>query len=274
MTCAIGAELLNVTRRRLARRRRSSPKSSALLKHRVLFFRDQDLTRAEHVPSRAASASWRTTPSLGSDPEHPGPGPHLQGPDSPPSTTRTPSTATRPGARPADGLRCCAASSARRSAATRSGSTWSRPTSACPSTSRPRSPAARQAQHRVDLRRRHADREAPRAARRNTPTRSTRWCAPIPRPARRSCSSTPSRPTSRTTTAENVRFGLDYSPGGAELLNYLISQAATPSTRCVGAGSRTASRSGTTAAPSTTPSRTTPLPTARWSAPAIVGEPV
>ena len=46
---------------------------------------------------------------------------------------------------------------------------------------------------------------------------------------RRSCSSTPSRPTSRTsTTPENVRFGFDYCPGASELLNYLIRQASVP----------------------------------------------
>jgi taurine dioxygenase len=28
--------------------------------------------------------------------------------------------------------------------------------------------------------------------------------------------------------ADNVRFGFDYSPGGSELLNYLIRQAAVP----------------------------------------------
>src|SRR3954467_10823503 len=39
-----------------------------------------------------------------------------------------------------------------------------------------------------------------------------------------------------------------------------------PSTRCAGGGRRTASPSGTTATPSTTPSRTTGPPSARWSA--------
>ena len=29
-------------------------------------------------------------------------------------------------------------------------------------------------------------------------------------------------------TPENVRFGFDYAPGGSELLNYLIRQAAVP----------------------------------------------
>jgi taurine dioxygenase len=53
-------------------------------------------------------------------------------------------------------------------------------------------------------------------------------------------------------TAENVRVGQDYSHAGAQLLQYLISQPSSPSTRCAGAGSRTRWRCGTTAPPSTT----------------------
>ena len=62
-----------------------------------------------------------------------------------------------------------------------------------------------------------------------SPTPSTRSWPPTRRPARRSCSSTRSRPTSPTsTTPSNVRYGFDYSPGGSELLNYLIRQASVP----------------------------------------------
>ena len=74
-------------------------------------------------------------------------------------------------------------------------------------------------------------------------------------------------------TAANVRYGHDYSPGGSELLNYLIRQASSPSTRSAGAGATTASPSGTTAAPSTTPCRTTSPTSARWSAPASSASP-
>ena len=70
-------------------------------------------------------------------------------------------------------------------------------------------------------------------------------------------------------TPENVRFGFDYAPGASELLNYLLRQAARPGVPgALALDERTASRSGTTAAPSTTPSRTTGPPFARWNAPA------
>ena len=53
-------------------------------------------------------------------------------------------------------------------------------------------------------------------------------------------------------TPDNVRIGQDYNPGAGHLLSYLVSQAPSPSTRCAGAGRRTAWRSGTTAPRSTT----------------------
>jgi taurine dioxygenase len=54
-------------------------------------------------------------------------------------------------------------------------------------------------------------------------------CARIRRPARRCCSSTPS-PTHFTNfhNAQNVRYGQDYAPGAAQLLQYLVSQAQVP----------------------------------------------
>jgi len=69
-------------------------------------------------------------------------------------------------------------------------------------------------------------------------------------------------------TAANVRYGQDFAPGAARLLQYLISQAQIPDTRCAGAGNRTAWRSGTIAPHSTMRSWITRLATARWSAPA------
>ena len=70
-------------------------------------------------------------------------------------------------------------------------------------------------------------------------------------------------------TPENVRFGQDYAPGAGEPAQLPDRQRArSPNTRCAGAGRRTAWPSGTTAAPSTTRSRTTGPPSARWSAPA------
>jgi taurine dioxygenase len=53
-------------------------------------------------------------------------------------------------------------------------------------------------------------------------------------------------------TPENVRYGQDYTHGAAMLLRYLVSQARSPSTRCASAGSRTTWPCGTTGPPSTT----------------------
>ena len=53
-------------------------------------------------------------------------------------------------------------------------------------------------------------------------------------------------------TPANVRYGQDYEPGRQPAAELPDQPGSSPSTRCAGAGSRTASRSGTTAAPSTT----------------------
>jgi taurine dioxygenase len=45
---------------------------AALLKHRVLFLRDQDITRAEHVAFARRFGNLEDHPVAGSDPEHPG----------------------------------------------------------------------------------------------------------------------------------------------------------------------------------------------------------
>jgi taurine dioxygenase len=45
---------------------------AALLKHRVLFLRDQDITRAEHVAFARRFGELEDHPVAGSDPEHPG----------------------------------------------------------------------------------------------------------------------------------------------------------------------------------------------------------
>jgi len=73
LTCAIGAELSNVDLGVASR----DPALVAeirglLLKHRVLFFRDQDITRAEHVAFARHFGDLEDHPVAGSDPEHPG----------------------------------------------------------------------------------------------------------------------------------------------------------------------------------------------------------
>jgi len=73
LTCAIGAELSNVDLGVASR----SPElvteiRALLLKHKVLFFRDQDITRAEHVAFARHFGDLEDHPVAGSDPENPG----------------------------------------------------------------------------------------------------------------------------------------------------------------------------------------------------------
>jgi taurine dioxygenase len=73
VTCAIGAEVSGVN---LADAIRDdglfADIRSALLKHRVLFLRDQDISRAEHVAFARRFGELEDHPVAGSDPEYPG----------------------------------------------------------------------------------------------------------------------------------------------------------------------------------------------------------
>ena len=73
LTCAIGAELSNVN---LGVASRDSALvaeiRSLLLKYKVLFFRDEDITRAEHVAFARHFGELEDHPVAGSDPENPG----------------------------------------------------------------------------------------------------------------------------------------------------------------------------------------------------------
>jgi taurine dioxygenase len=73
LTCTIGAELANVNLG-VALREPSlvAEIKSLLLKHKVLFFRDQDFTRAEHVAFARHFGDLEDHPVAGSDPDHPG----------------------------------------------------------------------------------------------------------------------------------------------------------------------------------------------------------
>ena len=72
-TCAIGARLEGVS---LAEASRSPALAEAiralLVRHKVLFFRGQELTRAEHVAFARHFGALEDHPVAGSDPEHPG----------------------------------------------------------------------------------------------------------------------------------------------------------------------------------------------------------
>ncbi|MBX4170215.1 TauD/TfdA family dioxygenase [Rhodococcus sp. DMU2021] len=73
LTGSIGAELHRVDLAEVARDdERFAELKALLLEHKVLFFRDQEMSRAEHVALAERFGSLEDHPVLGSDPEHPG----------------------------------------------------------------------------------------------------------------------------------------------------------------------------------------------------------
>ncbi|MEV0698695.1 TauD/TfdA family dioxygenase [Saccharopolyspora sp. NPDC050389] len=73
LTCTIGAELFDVDLGDVARDDALFAELHALLlKHKVLFLRDQDLSRADHVALARRFGSLEDHPVAGSDPDHPG----------------------------------------------------------------------------------------------------------------------------------------------------------------------------------------------------------
>jgi taurine dioxygenase len=84
LTCAIGAELRNVSIGAASRDPALIAEIRALLlKYKVLFFRDQDITRAEHVAFAKHFGDLEDHPVAGSDPDHPGLVRIYKSPDSP-----------------------------------------------------------------------------------------------------------------------------------------------------------------------------------------------
>ena len=73
MTCTIGAEIFGIS---LGDASRDTGLAQAikeqLLEHKVLFFHDQHITRAEHVAFARYFGDLEDHPVAGSDPEHPG----------------------------------------------------------------------------------------------------------------------------------------------------------------------------------------------------------
>nr|WP_296775723.1 TauD/TfdA family dioxygenase [Rhodococcus sp. (in: high G+C Gram-positive bacteria)] len=73
LTCSIGAELFDVDLGQVSRdARQFAQLRQLLLQHKVLFFRDQNLSRAEHVSLAERFGSLEDHPALGCHPEHPG----------------------------------------------------------------------------------------------------------------------------------------------------------------------------------------------------------
>lgn len=73
LTCAIGAEISGVNLGDASRDDSLFAEIKALLlQHKVLFLRDQDISRAEHVAFARRFGELEDHPVAGSDPEHPG----------------------------------------------------------------------------------------------------------------------------------------------------------------------------------------------------------
>jgi taurine dioxygenase len=85
LTCSIGAELGNVDLGAAAEDDLLMAEIRALLlKHRVVFFRDQDITRAQHVAFARRFGELEDHPVVGSHPDHPGLVQIYKTPESPP----------------------------------------------------------------------------------------------------------------------------------------------------------------------------------------------
>lgn len=84
LTCSIGAELSNVHLGAAAEDEGLLAEiRQALLRHRVIFFRDQDITRAEHVTFARRFGELEDHPVVGSHPDHAGLVQIYKTPDSP-----------------------------------------------------------------------------------------------------------------------------------------------------------------------------------------------
>ena len=231
LTCAIGAEILNVNLGEAVRDADLMGEIRALLlKHKVIFFRDQDISRADHVAFARHFGELEDHPVAGSDPDNPGPGADLQVARLARRPLRERLALRRHLARASRrSAACCAASSAPRSAATRCGPTWRRPTSGCRSTIKTQIAglrarhsieasfgAAMPIEKRLALKAQFPDAEHPVVRTHPETGEKVLFVNAF---------------TTHFTnfhTPENVRFGQDYSPGASQLLNYLISQAFVP----------------------------------------------
>ncbi|MFQ8432024.1 TauD/TfdA dioxygenase family protein [Amaricoccus sp. W119] len=230
LTGAIGAEILNIDLGEAARDADTIAEIRALLlRHKVLFFRDQDISRADHVAFARNFGELEDHPVAGSDPEHPGLVRIYKSPDSPndryENAWHTDATWRE---RPPFGcvLRCVECPEV-------GGDTmWVNMAAAyerLPEEIKARIAglrarhsieasfgAAMPAEKRLALKAQFPDAEHPVVRTHPETGEKVLFVNAF---------------TTHFTnfhTAENVRFGQDYSPGASQLLNYLISQAFVP----------------------------------------------
>ena len=230
LTCTIGAEISNVNIGEAARDADLMGEIRALLlKHKVIFFRDQDISRADHVAFARHFGELEDHPVAGSDPDHPGLVRIYKSPDSPndryENAWHTDATWRD---KPPFGcvLRCVECPEV-------GGDTmWVNMAAAYE-----RLPEHVKAQI-AGLRARHSIEASFGAAMPIEKRLALKAQFPdAEHPVVRTHPETGEKVlfvnafTTHFTnfhTAENVRFGQDYSPGASQLLNYLISQAFVP----------------------------------------------
>lgn len=230
VTCAIGAEVFGVDLGAAARDPETMEEIRALLlKHKVLFFRDQDISRAEHVAFARHFGELEDHPVAGSDPDHPGLVRIYKSPDSPAdryeNAWHTDATWRE---KPPFGcvLRCVecpevggdtmwvnmAAAYERLPDEIKTKIAGLRARHSIEATFG----AAMPAERRLALKAQFPDAEHPVVRTHPETGEKVLFVNAF---------------TTHFTnyhTAENVRFGQDYSPGASQLLNYLISQAFVP----------------------------------------------
>ena len=115
LTCAIGAELSGVNLGDASRDDGLFAEiKQLLLKHKVLFLRDQDISRADHVAFARRFGELEDHPVAGSHPEHPGLVQIYKNPDSPIDRYENAWHTDATCARRRRWAACCAAWSARR----------------------------------------------------------------------------------------------------------------------------------------------------------------
>jgi taurine dioxygenase len=228
LTCAIGAELSNVNLGVASR----SPELVAeiralLLKHKVLFFRDQDITRAEHVAFARHFGELEDHPVAGSDPDNPGLVRIYKTPDQPNDRYEN-AWHTDATWREKPPFGCVALRRVPARGRRHDGPTWRWPTSGCPNRSKSRSPTCALAT---------ASRPASARRCRWTSACAARAVPDAEHPVVRTHPETGEKIlfvnafTTHFTnfhTPDNVRVGQDYTHGGPQLLQYLISQALIP----------------------------------------------
>jgi len=230
LTSFIGAELRNVSLADAA----NDPAVFAeinqlLLEHKVLFFRDQDISRADHVKLAERFGPLEGHPALGSDPEHPGLVRIYKDLDSPAEQYENAyhCDATWREAPPMGSVLRCV-----EGPAVGGDTIWVDMVEAYN-----RLPETVKAQI-ADLRARHSIESTFGASMPLEQRLALRERFPdAEHPVVRTHPETGEKVlfvnafTTHFTNfhnAENVRYGFDYSPGGSELLNYLIRQAAVP----------------------------------------------